>query len=94
MKARDNGNSHERIKKGVVRGFMLIGIGYALRIPIFRWLSGHFGTYFMVIDVLQCIGFIKSPEDWIQSIGETASWWLLLNELPTFPHCAAWRLNA
>lgn len=56
MKARDKGNSHERIKKGVVRGFMLIGIGYALRIPIFRWLSGHFGTYFMVIDVLQCIG--------------------------------------
>ena len=35
---------------------MLIGIGYALRIPIFRWLTGKFGTYFMVIDVLQCIG--------------------------------------
>jgi hypothetical protein len=36
---------------------MLIGLGYALRIPIFRWLSGDdFGTYFMVIDVLQCIG--------------------------------------
>ena len=45
-----------RIRKGLVRGLMLIGIGYALRIPIFRWLTGNFGTYFMVIDVLQCIG--------------------------------------
>lgn len=56
MRAQDKGTSAERIKKGIIRGLMLIGIGYALRIPIFRWLSGRFGTYFMVIDVLQCIG--------------------------------------
>ena len=56
MKARAKGDVEERIKKGVVRGFMLIGIGYLLRIPIFRWFTGKFGTYFMVIDVLQCIG--------------------------------------
>ena len=56
MKARAKEDVEERIKKGVVRGFMLIGIGYLLRIPIFRWFTGKFGTYFMVIDVLQCIG--------------------------------------
>ena len=56
IKARAKGGVKERIKKGVVRGFMLIGIGYLLRIPVFRWFTGKFGTYFMVIDVLQCIG--------------------------------------
>ena len=56
MKANKNGTSNERIKKGMVRGLMLIGIGYALRVPIFRWFSGNFDTYFLVIDVLQCIG--------------------------------------
>jgi len=56
MKANASGTSNERIKKGIVRGLMLIGIGYALRVPIFRWFSGSFDTYFLVIDVLQCIG--------------------------------------
>ena len=56
-KAKEKGTLSMRIRKGLVRGLMLIGLGYALRIPIFRWLSGDdFGTYFMVIDVLQCIG--------------------------------------
>ena len=55
-KAKEKGTLSMRIRKGLVRGLMLIGIGYALRIPIFRWLTGNFGTYFMVIDVLQCIG--------------------------------------
>ena len=56
IKAKEKGTLSIRIRKGLVRGLMLIGIGYALRIPIFRWLTGKFGTYFMVIDVLQCIG--------------------------------------
>ena len=56
IKAKEKGELCYRMRKGVVRGLMLIGIGYALRIPIFRWLSGSFGTYFMVIDVLQIIG--------------------------------------
>lgn len=56
MKANDKGTSNERLKKGLIRGLMLMGIGYALRIPIFRWLSGNFDTYFLVVDVLQCIG--------------------------------------
>ncbi|QDO95423.1 DUF1624 domain-containing protein [Formosa sediminum] len=45
-----------RVKKNMKRGISLIAIGYALRIPIFHWLSGHFNSYFLVIDVLQIIG--------------------------------------
>lgn len=56
IKANVKGISNERIKKGLIRGLMLIGIGYALRIPIFRWFTGNFDTYFLVVDVLQCIG--------------------------------------
>ena len=56
IKAKEKGTLPLRIRKGLVRGLMLVGIGYALRIPIFRWLTGSFGTYFLVIDVLQCIG--------------------------------------
>ena len=57
IKAKEKGKLGLRMRKGIVRGLMLIGIGYALRIPIFRWLTGgYFGTYFMVIDVLQIIG--------------------------------------
>lgn len=56
IKAKQSGTAKKRIKKGLLRGLMLIGIGYALRIPFFEWLTGHFRTYFLVIDVLQCIG--------------------------------------
>ncbi|MFT4610987.1 MAG: putative membrane protein [Glaciecola sp.] len=56
LKARDKGDDKPRIKKGVYRGLLLIGIGYALRIDIFSWLYGDFNTYIFVIDVLQCIG--------------------------------------
>ncbi|MDG1394336.1 MAG: heparan-alpha-glucosaminide N-acetyltransferase domain-containing protein [Flavobacteriaceae bacterium] len=56
IKAKEKGTLRHRMRKGVIRGLMLIGIGYALRIPIFRWFTGSFGTYFLVIDVLQCIG--------------------------------------
>jgi hypothetical protein len=50
------GNDKPRIKKGVFRGLLLLAIGYSLRINIFSWLSGNFNSYFLVIDVLQCIG--------------------------------------
>ncbi|WP_370392562.1 heparan-alpha-glucosaminide N-acetyltransferase domain-containing protein [uncultured Winogradskyella sp.] len=56
IKAKHKGQTVLRIRKGFVRGLMLIGIGYALRIPIFEWFLGEFRTYFMVVDVLQCIG--------------------------------------
>jgi len=56
LKTKNKTEENIRIKKGLSRGLMLIVIGYALRIPIFRWLNGNFDSYFMVIDVLQCIG--------------------------------------
>ncbi|MDN3493109.1 heparan-alpha-glucosaminide N-acetyltransferase domain-containing protein [Winogradskyella bathintestinalis] len=56
IKAKKDGNSNERMRKGIRRGVMLIGIGYLLRIPIFEWLLGIFNNYFFIIDVLQCIG--------------------------------------
>ena len=56
IKAKHSGNEKARMRKGLIRGLMLIGIGYSLRIPIFEWLIGKFDSYFLVIDVLQCIG--------------------------------------
>ncbi|TXE19645.1 DUF1624 domain-containing protein [Psychroserpens burtonensis] len=56
LKAKDKGDDKPRIKKGIYRGLLLIGIGYALRLDIFGWLTGDFSNYILVIDVLQCIG--------------------------------------
>jgi len=56
LKANEKGDDSVRVKKGLTRGLMLIGIGYLLRIPFFSWFKGQFDTYFLVIDVLQCIG--------------------------------------
>ncbi len=56
LRARDKNEDKKRMKKGLSRGLMLIGIGYALRIPIFDWFALKFTTYVLVIDVLQIIG--------------------------------------
>ncbi|MGM5470305.1 heparan-alpha-glucosaminide N-acetyltransferase domain-containing protein [Flavobacteriaceae bacterium LMO-SS05] len=56
LKANDKGNDNPRIKKGIRRGVELIIIGYLIRIPFLAWFGGYFDTYFLVIDVLQCIG--------------------------------------
>jgi uncharacterized membrane protein len=56
LKAKGKGCDKARIKKGLERGLMLIGIGYILRIPFLDWFYGNFNAYFLVIDVLQCIG--------------------------------------
>jgi uncharacterized membrane protein len=56
IKSSDSKTTNIRIKKGVKRGFMLIVIGYLLRFPFTRLFTQNIGTYFMVIDVLQCIG--------------------------------------
>ncbi len=56
LKANQKGDDSTRIKKGISRGLMLLVIGYALRIPFFSWFKGQFDTYFLVVDVLQCIG--------------------------------------
>lgn len=56
LKANQKGDDSVRVRKGISRGLMLIGIGYLLRIPFFSWFKGQFDTYFLVVDVLQCIG--------------------------------------
>jgi len=56
LRAYAKGDDKPRLKKGLFRGLLLIAIGYSLRINIFSWLSGYFNSYFLVIDVLQCIG--------------------------------------
>lgn len=56
IRAKKNGNVNQRMRKGLTRGLMLIGVGYLLRIPVFEWLMGRFSSYFLVVDVLQCIG--------------------------------------
>ena len=56
IRSRDSRTTIIRIKKGVKRGLMLIAIGYLLRFPFIHLFTQNIGTYFMVIDVLQCIG--------------------------------------
>ena len=56
LKAKDKGESKLRMNKGIIRGLFLIFAGYLIRIPILLWLSGGYNDYFLVIDVLQCIG--------------------------------------
>lgn len=56
LRANAKGDVKNRMKKGLFRGLLLLGIGYSLRINIVSWLSGYFSPYFLVIDVLQCIG--------------------------------------
>lgn len=56
MRSKKKGDSLKRIKKGLYRGFTLILIGYALRAPIFHWLTGVFPMRFLKVDVLQIIG--------------------------------------
>lgn len=56
LRARDKNEDRKRIKKGVIRGLMLIGVGYLLRFPIFDWLNGHFNTNVLKVDVLHIIG--------------------------------------
>ncbi|MDO1500488.1 heparan-alpha-glucosaminide N-acetyltransferase domain-containing protein [Winogradskyella maritima] len=56
IRAKEKGQESLRIRKGLQRGLMLIAIGYLLRIPFLQWFIGEFNTYFLVVDVLQCIG--------------------------------------
>lgn len=56
LKAKEKGEESLRMRKGALRGLFLIFVGYLLRAPILQWFTGSFNTYFLVIDVLQCIG--------------------------------------
>lgn len=56
MKSKKKGLAPERIRKGLMRGLLLIAIGYALRAPVLEWLTGIFKISFLAVDVLHCIG--------------------------------------
>jgi uncharacterized membrane protein len=56
LRANAKGDNKSRVKKGLFRGLLLLAIGYSLRVNIFGWFQGKFSSYFLVIDVLQCIG--------------------------------------
>ncbi|WP_111307428.1 heparan-alpha-glucosaminide N-acetyltransferase domain-containing protein [Confluentibacter sediminis] len=56
LKAKEKGNDKVRIRKGLYRGLLLLFIGYTLRVDFFDWFQGKFYPYFLVVDVLQCIG--------------------------------------
>lgn len=56
LNAKKKGHLKQRMIKGFWRGLMLIGIGYALRIPLFQWLKLEFSNSFFIVDVLQVIG--------------------------------------
>ncbi|MDP5158836.1 MAG: DUF1624 domain-containing protein [Flaviramulus sp.] len=56
LRAYAKGADKERMKKGIFRGLLLLVIGYSLRINLLSWLDGYFSSYFLVVDVLQCIG--------------------------------------
>jgi uncharacterized membrane protein len=46
-----------RVKKGLRRGLMLIGVGYLLRMNWLAVLSGYFADWYLTFDVLHSIGF-------------------------------------
>jgi uncharacterized membrane protein len=56
LRAYAKGNDRPRIKKGLFRGLLLLGIGYSLRLDIFNWINGEFNNKSLAVDVLQCIG--------------------------------------
>jgi len=45
-----------RVKKGLRRGFMLLGLGYILKFNLFALLLFRFYDSFITVDVLHCIG--------------------------------------
>ncbi|WP_298486149.1 heparan-alpha-glucosaminide N-acetyltransferase domain-containing protein [uncultured Maribacter sp.] len=56
IKSPIQGFKNPRVKKGIIRGLQLIGIGYLLRINLLGLLHGEIYEAFYVVDVLHCIG--------------------------------------
>lgn len=56
LKANAKGAVNQRIKKGIYRGLLLIGLGYALRFSFMSVLYGDINLNFIEVDVLHCIG--------------------------------------
>ncbi|RAJ16384.1 uncharacterized protein DUF1624 [Olleya aquimaris] len=56
LKSKEKGTDNKRIKKGLNRGLLLIGLGYALRFSFISLMYGKVNMNFLQVDVLQCIG--------------------------------------
>ena len=67
IRAKEKGQANKRMKKGIIRGFFLIGVGYLIRIPILSWLYGDFNTRFLIIDVLNRNGYFEQAIDILYS---------------------------
>jgi len=75
LKAKEKGCDKKRVKKGLQRGLLLIFIGYLLRFSFISFMFGRINMYFLVVDVLQCIGisiilvvifyFITLKKNWL-----------------------------
>lgn len=53
LRAYAKGHDKPRIKKGLFRGLLLLGIGYSLRLDIFNWLNGGFNNRVFCRDVIR-----------------------------------------
>jgi uncharacterized membrane protein len=56
LKAKEKGIESSRMKKGIRRGFYLIGVGYFLRLNLLNLFSSRSNASFLAVDVLHCIG--------------------------------------
>lgn len=56
LKSKEKKQEKYRIIKGFKRGLQLIVIGYLIRIPVVLLIFGGFNKYYLIVDVLQCIG--------------------------------------
>ena len=56
LNAPTQGSGNPRLRKGLKRGFQLIGIGYLLRTDVFGLFKGIIYPNFYLVDVLHCIG--------------------------------------
>tara|TARA_R110002020_G_scaffold21009_1_gene71088 strand:- start:54562 stop:55578 length:1017 start_codon:yes stop_codon:yes gene_type:complete len=56
LKQHQSGGHNPRVRKGVVRGIQLMGIGYLLQINFKGLLDGQLNSSWQIVHVLQCIG--------------------------------------
>ncbi|GAA0873260.1 hypothetical protein GCM10009117_24070 [Gangjinia marincola] len=57
LRAKENKTLSKRFKKGIQRGFLLILLGYLLKVQLFSWIWGDINLdLFLKVDVLHCIG--------------------------------------
>ena len=56
LKAKEKNKTYKRLKKGLIRGLMLILIGYSLKTVFFKSMDEIFKIGFLAVDILQTLG--------------------------------------